>query len=98
IIKMSDLFGVSTDYLLKEQIEFEENKKEDQTNENIKISKAMEVSDEEVADFIKLTKKASVKMAVSISLFILSPIIFILLLGISTYVNSNITENMAIGI
>ncbi len=95
---MSDLFGVSTDYLLKEQIEFEENKKEDQTNENIKISKAMEVSDEEVADFINLTKKASVKMAVSISLFILSPIIFVFLLGISEYGNSNITENMASGI
>lgn len=98
IIKMSDLFGVSTDYLLKEQIEFEENKKEDQTNENIKISKAMEVSDEEVADFINLTKKTSIRIAASISLFILSPIIFVFLLGISEYENSNITENMASGI
>ena len=98
IIKMSDLFGVSTDYLLKEQIEFEENKREDQTNENIKISKAIEVSDEEVNDFINLTKKASIRIAASISLFILSPIIFVFLLGISEYENSNITENMASGI
>lgn len=98
IIKMSDLFGVSTDYLLKEQIEFEENKREDQTNENIKISKAIEVSDEEVNDFINLTKKASIRIAAAISLFILSPIIFVFLLGISEYENSNITENMASGI
>ena len=98
IIKMSDLFGVSTDYLLKEQIEFEENKREDQTNENIKISKAIEVSDEEVNDFINLTKKASIRIAAVISLFILSPIIFVFLLGISEYGNSNITENMASGI
>ena len=98
IIKMSDLFGVSTDYLLKEQIEFEENKREDQTNENIKISKAIEVSDEEVNDFINLTKKASIRIAAAISLFILSPIIFVFLLGISEYGNSNITENMASGI
>lgn len=95
---MSDLFGVSTDYLLKEQIEFEENKREDQTNENIKISKAIEVSDEEVNDFINLTKKASIRIAAVISLFILSPIIFVFLLGISEYGNSNITENMASGI
>ena len=98
IIKMSDLFGVSTNYLLKEQIEFEENKREDQTNENIKISKAIEVSDEEVNDFINLTKKASIRIAAVISLFILSPIIFVFLLGISEYGNSNITENMASGI
>ena len=98
IIKMSDLFSVSTDYLLKEQIEFEENKREDQTNENIKISKAIEVSDEEVNDFINLTKKASIRIAAVISLFILSPIIFVFLLGISEYGNSNITENMASGI
>lgn len=98
IIKMSDLFGVSTDYLLKEQIEFEENKRGDQTNENIKISKAIEVSDEEVNDFINLTKKASIRIAAAISLFILSPIIFVFLLGISEYENSNITENMASGI
>lgn len=98
IIKMSDLFSVSTDYLLKEQIEFEENKREDQTNENIKISKAIEVSDEEVNDFINLTKKASIRIAAAIFLFILSPIIFVFLLGISEYGNSNITENMASGI
>lgn len=92
ILKMSQLFGVSTDFLLKDEIE-----------ESIPLEEvdggdeSRSISPEEANTYMDLVKAVSGKMAAAISLLILSPISLILLGGISEYY-SIMTEDMAGGI
>lgn len=71
ILKMSNLFGVSTDYLLKDEIEEigpsgEKDEAEGRT-----------VSVEEANAFMNLSREVCGKIAAGISLFILSPIVLL---------------------
>lgn len=94
IIKMSNLFGVSTDYLLKE--EQEENIALDM--EEMQKPTGRVVTREEAGIFMELTQKAAGKIAVSISLFVLSPVILLLLGGLSEAGKLAVSEDMAGGI
>lgn len=68
IIKLSELFGVSTDYLLKDELEE-----------------------------APLTESVANKIALSVALFILSPITLIILSGLAEY-TTLLSENVAVGI
>ena len=77
IILISKMFGVSTDYLLKDEIEDEKalsDTAEDKTYEKRKINK------EETVSYLKSYKYIAAYYAVSIMLFILGPVI-----GLSIY-------------
>lgn len=77
IILISKMFGVSTDYLLKDEIEDEKalsDTAEDKTYEKRKINK------EEAVLYLKSYKYIAAYYAVSIMLFILGPVI-----GLSIY-------------
>lgn len=98
IIKLSSLFGVSTDYLLKDDDEdygdsynnmYEEVKKEP---DNVK-----HISRSEAERYMNTVYGVSKKMAAAISIMILSPICLIQLGGYAEYYN-RITEEMAGGI
>lgn len=96
IIKISNIFAVSTDYLLKE--EGEEEIYADaglQSEDTEELSRS--ISMEEANEFMDLTKSLSNKMALAIGLFILSPICLLLLGGMSEYGIISITEDMAGG-
>lgn len=62
IVHMSKLFGVTTDYLLNEEIEVEE-KNEGSIDEDAKV-----LNKEDVASYIKCVKKTSVLKAVAVGL------------------------------
>lgn len=97
IIKISNIFAVSTDYLLKE--EGEEETYADaglQSDDAEELSRS--ISMEEANEFMDLTKSLSNKMALAIGLFILSPICLLLLGGMYEYGIISITENVAGGI
>ena len=75
IVKMSSLFGVSTDYLLKDELE------EELPSETLDTDSEMlrSVSLEEANTYMNMVKEAAPKMALAISCLILSPIPMLLL-------------------
>lgn len=94
IIQMSELFGVSTDYLLR-----------DDMNDEAVINTSIEdtctgkfVSMEEATLFMDLMKAVSNKMAAAVALCIWSPILLIMLAGFSEKQLFNITETAAAGV
>lgn len=94
ILKLSQIFGVSTDYLLKDEIEEEPGVIEDVYEEE----KIKRVSMEEANHFLELTKKSAKKVAAAVALCILSPAPLIALGGISETYPSVMTEDMAGGL
>ena len=80
ILRMSEIFGVTTDFLLKDEMETEE-----YTGSTAEDSPLRSVSMEEANDYLAYKKTASVKIALGVLLCILSPICLILLSGFSDF-------------
>ncbi len=96
IIQMADLFGVTTDYLLKEEKELKEEPiltSQVITDENIR-----RVSMEEANDYLSIKKKNSSIIANGVSMCILCPVILIVLAAMAEEHIGNISENLAAGI
>ena len=69
IIKMADIFGVSTDYLLKDELEPEEVTQKTVTDTD--YDDIRKVSMEEANDYLKLTEEIAPRRANMVSLCIL---------------------------
>ncbi|HAX52028.1 MAG TPA: XRE family transcriptional regulator [Lachnospiraceae bacterium] len=99
IIKLSEIFEVSTDYLLKDELEDEagvgtiSDEEPDYNNETVRT-----VSLQEANSYMELIDGVSKKMAAAVAACILSPVLLILLGGLSEYRKTGITEDMAGGI
>lgn len=99
IINLSKLFGVSTDYLLKEELEeIEVAATQDKAGEDTSEEDVRSISAEEADTYMNLSKEAAPKMALATVLCILSPITLIVLGGLAEYGNIGISEDMAGGI
>lgn len=96
IIAMSRLFGVSTDYLLMDELEKELPSGADDVYEAPKIKK---VSVEEANEFMNLSRKLAGRIAAATALFVLSPIPLLILAGLSEYgrAQNAISEDIAGG-
>ena len=90
ILQLSTLFGVTTDYLLKEEIEDEE-----LTNDTSSDTTVKRISIEEANAYIEQRKKASWRIALATFLCILSPITLIVLSILSELPNAIVTEMTA---
>jgi len=93
ILKLCQLFGVSTDYLLKDEIEESEVAVDVYEPANVK-----HVSAEEAHEFIEMKKKSAVRIGIGVVLCVLSPIVLFLMLGISTMGHIKDTLAVAIGL
>lgn len=93
IIKLSDLFSVTIDYLLKDEIEEAEYAGSDAGDEKA----CRRVSMEEANQFIASRKKAAMPIAAAVMLCILSPICLLLLGVLSGHPEYGISENAAAG-
>ena len=80
IIDMSALFGVSTDYLLKDEIEDVEYIQEDENTENTSLRK---VTMEEANDYLNAVNKLRYRYSFGVLCMILSPVTLILFGGLS---------------
>lgn len=104
IIKLSNLFGVSTDYLLKDDIEEEPGYESEIINADHTTTPAgteessVEVSLEEANKYMELVEKSSKKIAAAVAACILSPVFLILFSGYAEAGIINISENIAGGI
>ena len=87
ILQLSTLFGVTTDYLLKDEIEDEELTKDTSSDTLVK-----RISIEEANTYIEQRKKASWRIALATFLCILSPIALIVLSILSELPNPIISE------
>ncbi len=78
ILKLCQVFGVSTDYLLKEEIEEPEVSQDVYEPLNLK-----HVSAEYANEFMDMKKKSALKVAIGSSICVLSPIVLILMSGLA---------------
>ena len=92
IVQLSRIFGVSTDYLLKDELEAQETA-EPEPEQPVR----RRVSLEEASRYLELRKQAAPWLALATFLCVLSPITLILLAGLSGY-TARISENVAGGI
>lgn len=103
IIKLSTIFGVTTDYLLKNEeigeIELVSAEKAVE-RENGRGCEGTEriISMKEAGEYLELVSNTAKKISFAILLFILSPITLLLLSGMSEYQAASIGENAAAGI
>jgi len=93
ILQLSELFGVTTDYLLKDEIE------EKPLQEIAPIDRGIEeeirpVSMEEASTYLKFAAKASSSVSTGVMLCILSPILLILLAGLAEAEKIAMSEQM----
>lgn len=108
VIKLSDLFGVSTDYLLKDDIEEEPGYEEDLNNSSISNlcsntldsleASSVEVSLDEANKYMSLVEKSSKRFAAAVAACILSPVFLILFTGYADAGVIGISEDVAGGI
>ena len=89
ILQLAEIFGVTTDYLLKDEIEDEEFT-DDSTNIRLKT-----VTMEEANEYLKLRRKASWHIAIGVLLCILSPITLIILGAASEIPMFGITDDLS---
>lgn len=92
VVQMSRLFGVTTDFLLKDELEVAQ-PAESETGENLR-----RVTMEEASLYLSLRKAAAPKMALATFLCVLSPIPLILLSGLSETAALPLSENTASGL
>lgn len=90
ILQLSELFGVTTDYLLKDEIENEEF-----SNDTSSDTSVRKISIEEANAYLEQRERASWRIAIATFLCILSPITLIVLSILSELPNAVITETIA---
>ena len=92
IVQLSRVFGVSTDYLLKDELEEQE-----PAPSLPEQPQRRRVSMEEASRYLELRRAAAPRLALATFLCVISPIALILLGGLSEY-TARVTENAAAGI
>lgn len=92
ILLMAELFGVTTDYLLKDDIEDAEYHESEDKNG------VRTLTLEDANTYLRRRREASFTIAAATFLCIISPILLILLGGFSDMVEGFMSENLAVGI
>lgn len=93
IVRLSSLFGVSTDYLLKDEIESAE-----YIDAAEEISALRRVSLEEASEFLEIKNTTAKSIAFATFICILSPICLFILGAMSEIPECALSDNMACGI
>ena len=94
VVQMSRLFGVTTDFLLKDELEMEEHTQSTPIDE----PPLRRVTMEEASAYLALRREAAPKMALATCLCILSPVALLMLAAMSEFARFGISENAAAGI
>ena len=94
VVQMSRLFGVTTDFLLKDELEIEEHTRSEPMDE----PPLRRVTMEEASAYLALRRAAAPKMALATFLCIISPVALLILAAMSEMSRFGISENAASGI
>lgn len=93
VVQMSRLFGVSTDYLLKDELE-EEEFVESEADE----APLRKVTMEQAARYLALRKACAPKIALAVAMCIVSPVVIIFLSAMADAGLGGISEDLAAGL
>lgn len=93
VVQMSRLFGVSTDYLLKDELE-EEEFVESEADE----APLRRVTMEQAARYLALRKACAPKIALAVAMCIVSPVVIIFLSAMADAGLGGISEDLAAGL
>jgi len=91
IVQISRIFGVSTDYLLKDEIGDEET----MVSVADRDCDVRRVSMEEASNYLALRRAVAPRMAIATFLCIVSPVLLMVLAALSEVPNSGVSENLA---
>ena len=94
VVQMSRLFGVTTDFLLKDELEIEEHTQSEPMDE----PPLRRVTMEEASAYLALRRAAAPRMALATFLCIISPVALLMLAAMSEFPRFGISENAASGI
>ena len=94
IVRMSTIFGVSTDYLLKDEIAELDEAPRTITED----SRLRRVTMEEASRYMEIRAASAPRIALSSLLCVASPVIFLALIALSESSLVNLSENAAVGI
>ena len=94
ILQMSHLFGVSTDYLLKDELAAPDTALLPDSGD----SPLRRVTMEEASAYLDLSRRNAPWLALGVALCIFSPIVLLMLGGLSEAPDARLTENAAGGI
>ena len=99
ILKLSEIFGVTTDYLIKDELEEEESAPSQMhENESESDRSVHKVTMEMANEYLQIIDWSAGKTAFATMLCILSPIVLLMLGAMSEMPNYHISENAAAGI
>ena len=99
ILKLSEIFGVTTDYLIKDELEEEEYAPSQmQENESESDRIVHKVTMEMANEYLQMIDWSAGKTAFATMMCILSPIVLLMLGAMSEMPNYHISENAAAGI
>ena len=98
IVKMSQIFGVSTDYLLKDEIEEDTSFNIDEVMPEQEELNVCHVTMKEATEYMDCVEKVSLRIALGVAICILSPVVSILLSGMQECQVIQMTEDAAAGI
>ncbi len=98
ILKMSEVFGVSTDYLLKDEMEPEMHQAVIESGQAAGEGGTRRVSLEDATEYISLRKEILPKIGLGVFLCITSPIMLIFLAGLSDSGLSSISSSTSVAI
>ena len=99
ILKLSEIFGVTTDYLIKDELEEEEYAPSQmQENESESDRRVHKVTMEMANEYLQIIDWTAGKTAFATMLCILSPIVLLMLGAMSEMPDYHISENAAAGI
>lgn len=96
ILRLSEIFEVSTDYLLKDEMEEEQVKSDEDKLENKETKRI--ISQTEAKTYLKIMRQASRKIAAAVAVCILSPVFLILFAGMAENHVIDVAEDTAGGI
>lgn len=94
VVQMSRLFGITTDFLLKDELEIEEHTQSEPMDE----PSLRRVTMEEASAYLALRRAAAPRMALATFLCIISPVALLMLAAMSEVSRFGISENAASGI
>ena len=97
ILILSEVFQVSTDYLLKEEVSGDEFREAAQECSPGEGSVLRRVSSREAQDYLELTRRSAPRIAAGVFLCILSPALLIILSAFTQTESRVLSENMAVG-
>ena len=93
LIQLAEIFGVSTDYLLKDELELPQPDEDPRIDSGVRT-----VTMEEANDFLAMRERNAKAVALGVLLCILSPVMVLLLVGTEIYPRLGLSESQAVSI